>query len=144
MVRLDNDILWYENSGSGAGWTEHDVGTGYFSDGLAVRAGDLDDDGDADVVATSQSGDDVYLWKNNGSASSWTRDTFEQSLDSPWDLAMGDVDRDGRIDLVIAAGGDADSIGWYPNIGGQYTGAAWNVAPHEFRMVNRSTSSSPW
>ena len=129
VVRLDNDILWYENSGSGAGWTEHDVGTGYFSDGLAVRAGDLDDDGDADVVATSQSGDDVYLWKNNGSASSWTRDTFEQSLDSPWDLAMGDVDRDGRIDLVIAAGGDADSIGWYPNIGGQYTGAAWNVAP---------------
>jgi len=129
LVRNTNAIRWYANNGTGTSWTGHDVGLGTFEDGAAVRAVDLDGDGDADVVATSQAGDDVYVWRNGGDGAEWVRDQMEQGLDSPWDVAVGDVNRDGRRDLVVAAGGSADRVVWYPNIGSQVAGLAQDWSP---------------
>lgn len=128
-LRLDNQIAWYENSGTGMSWSPHPLGTGLLVDGSLVRVGDLDWDGDVDVVATGQSVDDVYFWENGGDGSSWTRRSIETSLDSPWAVALGDVDRNGWLDVVVAAGGAADSVSWYPHMGGQYDLASWPDAP---------------
>ncbi len=129
VVRNDEDILWFANNGTGASWTEHNVGTGYFPDGVAVRAGDLDDDGDVDVAATNQDGDDVIVWKNDGDGTSWTKYSMEQSLDSTWDLDLADINRDGRLDIAVAAGGTADSLTWYPNVGDQFSQVYYDDAP---------------
>lgn len=128
-LRLDNQIDWYENSGTGMSWISHAVGTGLLIDGSLVRVGDLDQDGDLDVVGTSQSNDDIYFWENSGEGSSWVRRTIEASLDSPWAVALGDVDRNGWLDVVAAAGGAADSVSWYPHVGGQYDLSSWSEAP---------------
>ena len=130
FVQRDNDlVLWYDNHGDGTVWSGHTVGTGTLNDGAAVRAADLDDDGDADVVATSQADGDVIVWSNGGDGTTWVRYLMEQSLDSPWDVFSGDIDGDGRLDLAVAAGGTADRLVWYPDIGAQASTLVSSWAP---------------
>ncbi len=131
VIRNLDYIRWFENSGTGIGWVGHAVGTGTFVDGVGVCAGDIDHDGDPDVVATSQSGDDVHVWLNTGAGASWTRIQMEGSLDSPWDVVLAPVDSDGDLDIVVAAGGNADRVTWYPNVGGQCRVDAWDYAPSQ-------------
>ncbi len=129
VVRNDEDIFWYENDGTGTGWTQHNVGTGDFPDGVAVRVADLDGDGDLDVAAVNQDGNDVFIWKNDDRGDSWTKFTMEQNLDSTWDLDVADIDRDGKLDIAVAAGGTADSLVWYPNLGDQFSQVVQERAP---------------
>lgn len=120
FVQRDNDlILWYANDGTGTAWAGHTVGSGTLNDGAAVLAVDLDDDGDVDVVATSQEDGDVVVWRNGGDGSTWVRTFIEQSLASPWDVVAGDFSGNGLSDLVVAAGGTADRIVWYRDVGAQ-------------------------
>jgi hypothetical protein len=128
-LRLANEIVWYANSGAGLGWTQDDVGSGLLIDGAAVETCDIDQDGDVDVLASSQSQSDIWLWENGGDGSAWNGWKFETSLASPWALRAADVDQDGWMDLAVAAGGSADSVLWYPSIGGQFEVGSWSVAP---------------
>lgn len=120
FVQRDNDlILWYENDGTGSTWAGHTVGTGTLNDGAAALAVDLDDDGDPDVVGTSQEDGDVVVWRNGGDGTSWVRSFVEQSLAWPWDVVAGDFSGNGLADLVVAAGGTADSLAWFRDVGAQ-------------------------
>jgi hypothetical protein len=105
------------------------VGSGYFPDGVAVRAVDVDGDGDVDVTGVNQDGDDVFIWKNGARGATWTKFTMEQSLDSTWDLDIADIDGDGKLDIAVAAGGTADSLVWYPNLGDQFSQVYYDSAP---------------
>lgn len=129
VQRLNDAIFWYANNGSGTTWAGHTVGTGTLVDGAAVRAADLDGDGDQDVVGTSQAGGDVTAWLNGGDGTSWVRLFVEQSLDSPWDVVAGDVNGDAKADLVVAAGGTENRIVWYPDVGDQVSDLAEPWAP---------------
>ena len=51
-------IVWYENDGSGGGWTKNTI-TSSASDAYAVFAIDLDGDGDMDVLSASRNDDTV-------------------------------------------------------------------------------------
>lgn len=121
FVQRDNDlILWYENSdGAGSTWAGHTVGAGTLDDGAAALAVDIDDDGDPDVVGTSQAGGDVTLWRNGGDGDTWVRTFLTQTLESPWDVVAGDFGRNGLSDLVVAAGGAADGLVWFRDVGAQ-------------------------
>lgn len=130
VERLADAIHWYENDdGDGTVWIEHAVGSGTFDDGAGVRCADLDADGDADVAAAGQAGDAVFVWFNYGNGGTWTRYQMEQAVDSPWDVDVGDLDRDGDLDLAVVAGGTADALLWYENVGGQYSTLAYDEAP---------------
>jgi hypothetical protein len=130
VLRDVDEIHWYENdTGDGLTWVEHDVGSGAFVDGAGIRCTDFDADADADVVAAGQDGDSVYLWLNGGTGSAWTRYMMETSVDSPWEVDSGDLDRDGDVDLAVVAGGTTDSVLWYRNVGGQFGAIAYDEAP---------------
>ena len=114
----DIDLVATNNSGE-LRWYEND-GTGNFASGVliasaqdfsAVATYDLEGDGDMDIVAMnddpSDTGDSVYVLTNNfiGSGSvSFNTTSFEGpgggESDGGQDLAIGDIDGDGRADIA--------------------------------------------
>jgi hypothetical protein len=66
ISRLDNDIIWWENTdlnGGGTSWTEHMI-DGSFLEGYSIYATDVDSDGDMDVLGASSQGDEIAWWEN--------------------------------------------------------------------------------
>ena len=110
--------------GSGVAGTAPEIG-GFTS--LAV--GDLDTDGDMDIVVTwnSDCGDegsiDVVVFTNNGPAAIRNRIWTVERIPDPFpkgtaikDVALGDIDRDGDLDIVATfPDSPAMNVRWYRN-----------------------------
>jgi phosphodiesterase/alkaline phosphatase D-like protein len=82
------------------------IGTGPFSIALA----DLDGDGRPDVVATNGISASVSILRNAGVTGSITSSSLSSKVDfttggSPYGLAIGDIDGDGKPDLITANAG---------------------------------------
>jgi len=129
LIRNDDEIKWFENNGSGGGWTAHNVGSGYLDDGSEVQAIDLDHDGDVDVVATGYGGGDLRFWRNDGSGASWHLHSITSSLDAAWQVLAADLDGNNDMDLLVTAAGTSDSLSWYKNVGAQFVTVAYDYSP---------------
>ncbi len=110
-------ILWHENNnGSGTFAWERTIGPGQVED-----FGDLDGDGDLDIISSSFNSQSVVWYENlNGSINF----SDPQIIDgSQWVLytSLEDLDNDGDLDVVGSpfefGGGDAELI-WYENSNG--------------------------
>ena len=94
----DGKIAWYENSGtSPPAWTEHQVGTGLSAD-QNVTAGDLDNDGLVDVIA---SGNDLTIFnKGNASPTDFTTNIINTGVSHSESMTVLNFDSDGDLDIV--------------------------------------------
>lgn len=114
----DDQITWYENDGTPAngGWTFYviDDAAGGAS---AVAVGDLDGDGDRDVLAAAADDDAVRWYENDGSpgVGGWTRREIATVADAS-SIVAADIDGDGDLDVVSASPTD-DSVVWHENTG---------------------------
>jgi len=118
---LGDRISWWENDGARPpGWTEWTL-DGTFYGASAVRAADLDGDGDMDVLGAAPGGWDIAWWQNEGgSPLGWSKHFIAQDF-STLSIHDSDVDRDGDVDVVGAEFGG--SVAWWENDDG--TGLAW-------------------
>ena len=120
-------VVWWEDvSGDGYVWARHVV-DGYLADARYVQAADLDLDGDMDLVGGNRGNGSIYWWENTqGDGSEWN----EQIIDGAYDydalmeLRITDLDDDGDMDLIAAAGNDNYSICWWENTAGD--ASAWS------------------
>ncbi|MEQ1571340.1 MAG: VCBS repeat-containing protein, partial [Myxococcota bacterium] len=105
-----------------------------------VEAGDVDDDGDLDLVLADSgpgnalTGDGAYvrLWRNDGSAT-FTDDSQAslplQKVRWSWDLELVDVDADLDLDLAISCKTCSAQFLWTNDGGGVYVDASTSMPP---------------
>lgn len=80
---------------------------------LLTASGDLDGDGKVDLAVSNNSGTSFSVLRNTGSSGSVS---FATKVDfttgsNPWGIAIGDLDGDGKLDVVTtASGGNVVSV----------------------------------
>ena len=128
--RLGNRYMWFRNpglSGAGADWTGSYIDGG-FPVARSIFAGDINADGRSDLLATSDAAS-IVLWYENVAAPKGQVEWRRNVIDLPGAPPAGqpvfgklvDLNRDGRLDILMAFGGWGTSkeggVAWYENSG---------------------------
>lgn len=118
-------IYWWENTlGDGSYWLEHKISPGLCTSYHGVYPGDLDGDGDFDVIAAGSVIHGVYWLENtDGLGTVWDMAEIDDSFCSSLSVYATDIDGDGDLD-VIGSGTDEDAVSWWENLDG--TGSGWS------------------
>ncbi|MGQ0620136.1 MAG: FG-GAP-like repeat-containing protein [Panacagrimonas sp.] len=122
-----NEIVWYENDGQQI-FTERLISNNV-SDPLSVKAGDLDGDGDLDVVSASYANQEIAWYENNGAVDPvFSQRILKTDMAGAFAVDLADLDRDGDLDVVAAGDGEAELF-QFTNNGGQFRFQEFNIAP---------------
>ncbi|MCA8912636.1 MAG: VCBS repeat-containing protein [Planctomycetes bacterium] len=117
------------NNGSGSFTTSINIGTGS-EETMSMNVADIDGDGHLDIVAVtggiSASADAIYLGDGQGGFTSTVIEIYPgtnvATTSNAWDVALGDMDGDGDIDIVTAefslTFADSSRIFWNDGHGG--------------------------
>ncbi len=110
-----NQIAWWRNDGGNpVGWTKQVITSGFQRTCVAIPT-DLDQDGDIDVIGTSQDGDEVAWFRNNGgNPINWQKFLIDPEFDRVWPVCAADFDGDTDIDIAAASGHEGNNqVRWY-------------------------------
>lgn len=131
---------WYENAGS-LQFSRREI-FAPLSDAARVLAADADGDGDADVAFLERAANRLSIAANRLSGRSAIFPeirTIATGFDAPEFVKIGDLNRDGRPDLVGASLND-DRVVWFRNLGGSFAAARTLAsdadAPREVALVD--------
>ena len=110
---------WFENLDPPAAFSPLRVIQGAPSGGAwEIQAGDLDGDGDLDVLGSSILSEQVGWFENmNGLGSFGARRTIGDDAGDVRSIWAEDVDGDGNVDVVVGAK-DSSRVSWYRNLDG--------------------------
>ena len=105
-----NTVSVLANRGNGSFEAKRDFATGYGPGSVALR--DLNGDGKVDLVTANAGEEDdgtVSVLLNSGEGSFGAKRDYATG-GGPWSLGLGDLNGDGKPDLVTAGGGDSVSV----------------------------------
>lgn len=92
---------------------------------IGAYPGDVDLDGDLDILVASSVDDQVLWWENlDGAGSDWTSHQIDGDLGGAWGAICADIDQDGDNDVFGSAMGDGVVV-WWENTDG--SGTSWNT-----------------
>ncbi len=102
-------IFWFE----GPAWKKHPIDSALATP-HALAVGDFDGDGDVDVATASYTAFVVRWYENDGRGAFTAHDIDTGNQQQAYDLKTADLDRDGRLDLILA-GRESRNAVWYRN-----------------------------
>ena len=138
-------LLWYENDGS-ENFTKRTIDDSGVTNIWDVEAGDIDGDGDIDIVGltstNNNTADDKIIWYANNGSESFTEYTIDTDLNHPYRLRLKDIDGDEDLDIVAGSRG-GDQVIWYENVDAGYVlGLSLSGTPNGSETVTVSPVSS--
>ncbi len=139
-----NSVSVFRNTSTAAGSISFaakiDFATGTYPNSVAI--GDLDGDGKPDLAIANNSSNTVSVLRNTGTAAGTV--SFAAKIDfttgtSPWSVAIGDLDGDGKPDLAVA-NYSSNSISVLRN-----TGTAGSITTSSFAAkIDLTTAANPY
>lgn len=117
------ELSWHQNLlGDGSSWLTHSIVKVPISS-KSIDVGDLDGDGDLDVVLSAFDDDSISWFENVTGIGDLSRmHVVSGSIDGPTGAVVGDIDGDGYPD-VLSASGWTDDVHWHRNVNGD--GTVW-------------------
>lgn len=107
---------------SGIVFVEHTIDAGIHGTG-GIHAGDLDCDGDVDVLAAGLEDNQIVFWSNSGTEPiQWARHTIGGNVVSAHSVYAVDIDLNDTLDVVGAAYYGTPGVAWWRNNGGDPIG----------------------
>jgi FG-GAP-like repeat len=110
---LNEITLWENNGGNPVNWEEITIDSD-FGMAKSVTAGDIDKDGDLDIVGAALSDNEIAWWENDNET--WAKHIITTSYSGVHRVQIVDMDNDGNLD-VLAAAYLNNSIAWWKNDG---------------------------
>ncbi|PVW16436.1 T9SS type A sorting domain-containing protein [Marixanthomonas spongiae] len=141
----DQDVMFASENSNIIYYRRNLDGQGTFGDAQTVAdeanngrhfdIGDIDGDGDMDVVASS-SGTEIVTWFENtdGQGGFGPPNIINSQSGATSSVFLADLDNDNDLDLVTASPAD-DEVAWYENIDGQGTFGSKNTLTLETDFV---------
>lgn len=112
---LAGGLWWYENTGSG--WNKRMISNSLGCGAWDVLIWDFDNDGRKDIALSTTCR--LYIFRNNGGTPpTFTSSVIDNTLSNGYGLAMGDINGDGKMDLVLTDRGGSGYVYLYINNGG--------------------------
>jgi hypothetical protein len=88
---------------------------------MGVVSGDIDGDGDKDILTSSYFGNRLLWIENlNGLGTDCVHHTISSTIQAPWGVCLADLDGDGDLDAVSTAL-SGNNVTWYQNTDGHGT-----------------------
>ncbi|MBR9847429.1 MAG: T9SS type A sorting domain-containing protein [Algicola sp.] len=121
-ARWNDKLSWYENLNGVGLFGDEQVVSHYTADGpSSIYAADIDNDGDYDVLSSSQYDNKIAWYENiDGLGTFSSPQIITTNALNAWRVYAADLDNDGDMDVLSASIEDA-KIAWYQNIDGEGT-----------------------
>ncbi len=111
-------LAWYENDGSvpTPGFLQRLI-TSSADVGWQAAAADVNGDGFVDILVAAHDNDLIAWYENDGgSPPAFAERIVTTQLNGPFSIQAADMDNDGDVDIVSAAG-DGDTLAWHEQVG---------------------------